>query len=314
MPSQLSFFDSALAEKWGAAFIREDKVEEGLKRLVPGAHISHGSFSCPGWAEPRDLLWNHMDQNHRPYVHRTYDAAMRVHIGARAALSLTRFGRWPLIIPVFDAQHKDNGFYQILCLFGLIIVVTVIECNVVDDRTRMDIRWTIASPRLLGFVHSFLHRRLRRLNIVQNAEDDEIRHRRVELRLAGYHFVTDDPDFVKANVVRNNVLFPPLGAKHSVSVADIADGTSERIAFGDRAFVVRRHGETLQVWPGICPHEGAPLSAADVNHATIRCPWHGLEFGARRLRQGGEAIVMCGARLSLASGVLEATPTAGDSA
>src|SRR5262249_52041416 len=154
-------------------------------------HITKGHFSYPARAELRDLVWNHMDQNHRPFIHRTYGDATRVHIGERSAFSLTRFGNWPVVLPVFDGQHKENGFYQILCLFGTIVVINIIECNATEQGNRMDIDWAIASHRWLRFLHGPLDRRLRRLNDVQNREDEVIRDRRVELRAAGYRFLTD---------------------------------------------------------------------------------------------------------------------------
>ena len=312
-----SFFDSALLEKFGAAFISEDKVDEALRRLIPKAHITKGSFSCPGWAEQRDLLWNHMDQTHRPHIHRTYGEAMRLYIGERAAVSLTRFGSWPIVIPVFDGHYKDNGFYQVLCLFGLIVVVNVIESNATPDGTRMDISWAIASHRLLRFVHPWLDRRLRRLNVVQNAEDDPIRHRRVELRGAGYRFATDAtdaPDFVSANAIANNVIFPSLTERAVVPLADIPAGQVHRIEVGRRAYLLQRRDDGIDVWPGICPHEGAALGPGDVDGRAARCPWHGLEFAPRRLRPGAGSIILCGARLSLSEQGLDVSPPDRESA
>src|SRR5258707_905541 len=118
-----SFFDPTLIERWGGAFIREEKVNEALARLIPKVHITKGHYSCPAKAELRDLVWNHMDQNHRPHVHRTYGDAMRMHIGEQSSFSLTKFGNWPVILPTFDGYYKDNGFYQVVTLFGLIVVI-----------------------------------------------------------------------------------------------------------------------------------------------------------------------------------------------
>lgn len=308
MPPTRSFFDPTLMEKWGVAFVREDKVDEALARLIPNARISKGSFSCPGYAEPRDLAWNHMDQNHRPLIHRTYGDAMRMHIGVRAAFSLTRFGNGPLIIPVFDGQFKENGFYQIICLFGLIVVVNVIECHSTTDGTRMDIRWAIASHRFLRFLHPFLDRRLRRLNVVQNQEDEVIRKRRTVLRAAGYRFATDEPDFVNANAMANNVVFPPLAAAHSIAIADFPENEAQRIELGGHAYIVRRVADAIEVWPGVCPHEGAELSSGDLRGAAVKCSWHGLEFGPRRIVPGGAAVSLCGASLIVQNGRLDAVP------
>jgi hypothetical protein len=299
MASLRSFFDPALVEKWGSAFIREDKVDAALLRLIPRARITKGFFSCPGHAEPRDLLWNHMDQNHRPLIHHTYGEAMRVYIAERGAFSLTRVGNWPVLIPVFDGHFKENGFYQILCLFGVIVVVNIIECHDTSDGTRMDISWAIASHRFLAFLHPFIDRRLRRLNLVQNAEDEVIRRRRATLRALGYRFTTDEPDFVISNARTNNVVFPDLKQSHSIELGDLSEGQVRRIEIDDRAYVVRRSRGQLEVWPGVCPHEGAALECANLDGAVMRCPWHGLAHGRRLLNPGGDEVLICSARLSL---------------
>ena len=303
-----SFFDPALIEKWGSAFIREDMVDDALSRLIPNARITKGSFSCPGYAELRDLVWNHMDQNHRPLIHRTYGEAMRVYVAERGAFSLTRFGNWPVVIPVFDGHFKENGFYQILCLFGLIVVVNVIECRDSPDGPRMEISWAIASHRFLLFLHPILDRRLRRLNVVQNEEDEVIRRRRTALRKAGYRFATDEPDFVNSNARAHNVTFPRLEKSHSIGLEDLKAGEARRIEIDGRAYVVRRSTDGLEVWPGVCPHEGALLECAHLDDATMRCPWHGLAFGRRLLRRDGGEVVMCGGRLSFAQDRLIVRP------
>ena len=308
MSTGRSFFDPALIEKWGSAFIREDKVDEGLSRLIPNVRITKGSFSCPGHAELRDLVWNHMDQNHRPLIHRTYGEAMRVYVGDRGAFSLTRFGNWPVVIPVFDGHFKENGFYQILCLFGLIVVVNIIECHDSPDGPRMEVSWAIASHRFLRFLHPFLDRRLRRLNVVQNAEDEVIRRRRTVLRGVGYRFATDEPDFVNSNARAYNVVFPRLKESHSICLENLPEGQARRVEIDDRAYVVRRSKDGLEVWPGVCPHEGAALECAHIDDAVMRCPWHGLAFGRRFLGSDGDEVVMCGARLSLSQDRLIVSP------
>ena len=172
----------------------------------------------------------------------------------------------------------------------------------------MDIHWAIASHRLLRFLHPLLNRRLLRLNEIQNREDDEIRDRRVELRAAGYRFATDVPDFIKCNAMAHNVEYPPLAAPHSVTVADLPERRPHRIELPDRAYIVRRTGATLEVWPGVCPHEGAALAAGAIVGSMVKCRWHGLEFAARRLGPGDRPITLCGARLSLSDSKLNVEP------
>jgi hypothetical protein len=300
-----SFFDPALVERWGAAFIREDKIDEALGRLIPNVRITKGHYSYPARAEQRDLVWNHMDQNHRPFIHRTYGDAMRMHIGQESAFSLTRFGNWPVVVPVFDGYHKDNGFYQVVCLFGLIVIVNFIEACSTEGSAHMEIDWAIASHRLLRFLHPVLDRRLRRLNDVQNAEDEVMRDQRVALRANGYRFLTDQPDFVNSNAIANNVVYPPVTGAHSLSVADLRDGEVRRVEVDRRAYLLRRSGEGIHVWPAICPHEGAVIEPRHVKGSGVKCPWHGLEFGMRPLRPGGAPVTVCGASLALDGTILQ---------
>jgi nitrite reductase/ring-hydroxylating ferredoxin subunit len=299
-----TFFDPALFEAHGAGFIREDHVDAALRKLIPNACITKGQYSYASRSQLRDLAWNHMDQNHRPFIHNTYGDAIRIHIGTHAAFSLTRFGKLPVVLPVFDGHFRENGFYQVVCLFGLIVVVNVIECNGTGEDTRMDIAWAIASHHLLRFLHKPLNRRLLRLNDIQNKEDDRIRDRRIALRAAGYRFRTDQPDFVTSNVVAHNVIFPDLLSTHRLAVADLPEGVAKAVELGDRSYVLRRTGQSVEVWPGICPHEGAPLGPAELAQRTIKCPWHGLEFASRTLVPGGGAITVCGAQLTLEAGEL----------
>lgn len=309
-PNQ-SFFDPRLIGIDGAAFLDPAKLEGALLRLIPRAHISKGHFTYPGKSELRDLVWNHMDQNHRPYIHRTYGEAARLFVDPHGSFSLTRYGRWPIAIPVFDGYFRENGFYQVMVLFGLLIVVNIIECNEDHRGTRMDVSWVMASHRWLRFLHPILSRRFTKLNDVQNREDDPIRDRRIELRAANYRFATDNPDFLNSNVIANNVQFPTFTGHHSIAIKDLPEAEPHRAEVGDRAYIIRRSGQQLEVWPGVCPHEGAVLGAADVAGKLVRCPWHGLEFGARRFGPGGGKVVMCGAQLEINGDCLTISPVQG---
>lgn len=295
-----AFFDPTLVEKWGVGFIREGMVDEGLRKLIPGAYISKGAFKYPGHSELRDLAWNHMDQNHRPYIHRTYGDAMRIFVQAQSAYSLTRFGRWPAVIPVFDGYFKENGFYQFVVVFGLFVIVNIMENKVVANGTEIDIAWVIASHRWLRFAHPVLHRRLIRVNDIQNREDDPIRDRRAAMRAEGYRFLTDEPNFVNSNLMENNTVFPPLRTRATIAFADLPENRAVRIAIEHCAYVFRRTERGVEVWPGVCPHEGAEINTDRISGSVVKCPWHGLEFGSRILSDVSPAMVMCGARLELA--------------
>jgi nitrite reductase/ring-hydroxylating ferredoxin subunit len=164
----------------------------------------------------------------------------------------------------------------------------------------------------LRFLHPWLHRRLVRLNEVQNREDDPVRDRRVTLRALGYRFKTDDPDFVNSNLIENNTIFPPVGAPESIVLGDLPDQRAIEISVANRALILRRDGQAVDVWPGVCPHEGSELKAENLCDNTVKCPLHGLEFASRRLGEGQNGITVCGARLDLANGRIDVSRVKSD--
>ena len=42
----------------------------------------------------------------------------------------------------------------------------------------------------------------------------------------------------------------------------------------------RLPGNEVEVWPGICPHEGALIAECNIQDKTVTCPWHGRRFPA----------------------------------
>ncbi len=167
----------------------------------------------------------------------------------------------------------------------------------------MNVRWFIATHRLLRFVHGSIGRRLRRLNEEQNRDDDAIRDRRADLRARGYRFKTDVPDFTNANAVANNTIFPPFAEPWQMAAADLPLGAPVRIEAGDRAYIFRRaSSDDIEVWPGICLHEGAALGPADLQSGGVKCHWHGLVWPARRLSAASAGIDLCGGRIELTAG------------
>jgi nitrite reductase/ring-hydroxylating ferredoxin subunit len=127
----------------------------------------------------------------------------------------------------------------------------------------------------------------------------------VALRAMGYRFKTDDPDFVNSNVIENNTIYPAVAAVESIALADLPQGQAVDVSVANRAFILRRDGPAVDVWPGVCPHEGAELKPEHLRERTVKCPWHGLEYAPRRLAEGQGGLTICGARLELVNGRIE---------
>jgi hypothetical protein len=94
------------------------------------------------------------------------------------------------------------------------------------------------------------------------------------------------PDWVQASPERidealNHALAKPDGGWFCVDA-------SAKIGASPTTYLI--NGETLVLWrsedqvyaaPETCPHMGASLACAPVEHDTLTCPWHGLKLGPK---------------------------------
>jgi hypothetical protein len=266
-------------------FIKQQDLTKSIESMCSGLSVTEGhfTFSVPG--ELTDMEWNHMDQMHRPYIHHTYEEALRIAVGENFAVSLTRWGRWPLFITVTDVRVSEGVYYQCMTLAGLLYVHLVIDMKAVGDSVETVITWRIASHQLLKFLHPILSRKFFKLNTRLQVEDNQIRVRRRALRLSGYRFKSDPPSYLTANLVGANTIYPPLPQPEGISLAGLTTEPALK-KVGNHEFIVKRgQNNDVLVWPGVCPHEGGELIKGSVCDAKITCPWHGLKFMAVQLSE-----------------------------
>lgn len=278
-----------------------EKLLENLKTFGRGSAVTSGHFETMGGCSVEDLDWNHMDQLHRPYIHRTYKDSLRLVRNAEMALSLTNVQaaglRWPVLVT--DVRLGPGLFYQSYTLLGLIYVHTVIRMIPRGEVALQTVDWHIVSHPWLKFLHGPLSRRLDKLNAVQNAEDVPIRECRRELRRKGYRFATDDPDFLNSNTVTNNVRAPALEGVHRLTLKGLPQGERGRVGAGLSEFLVRPVGDAYTFWTSVCPHEGGFLDKGTLTGSQIQCAWHGLKFPGLTLSPGRPSGTLCGLSLTL---------------
>ncbi len=120
--------------------------------------ITSGFYEFPLHCEIRDLDWNHLDQGHRPWIHKTYRQSLRLSTGKQFATSLTKMSLLgiPFYVLVSDVQLAPGLFFQGYTLFSLIYIHTVIRA----DEEKVRVEWQIVSPRFFKFLHGYLNRRL----------------------------------------------------------------------------------------------------------------------------------------------------------
>jgi hypothetical protein len=289
-------------------FIPPEKILRELQVLHKGMVVTQGSYEIANLGQVSDLDWNHMDQHHRPVIHRTYNEAIRMGNSENFQFSITKFGNYPLFIPVTDIYVKPGLFYQAYCVFSVVIVISVIQMLQEGEQVKQKIDWYIASSRWFKFMHQFLNRRLLKLNQVQNDEDIPIREQRCQLRLKGYKFKTDCPDFLNSNspLSTPNVIPPPLTGEYRFDLGSVSTSEVTTFAAGPIDILVKADAdEGILVWPAVCPHEGGPLEEGDhIPVNVLRCPWHALKIPATRLSEDNAKGSMLDYELALEGKIL----------
>jgi len=190
---------------------------------------------------------------------------------------------------VANAKITDGMFYQSMTVLGIIMLHQVQRISQKTDEVLIEVDWYTASHWAFRWLHGPFNRRLLRLQRKQDVEDNvEIRGRRRDLRKRGFGFATDDPDFVNSNRLTHNVRLPSLDGPVRIDLSDYPLGSVHRVTRGPIELLLRRKNEEqVEVWPSLCPHEGALIDEKHLCDGQVTCPWHGLRFGAVVLGNGG---------------------------
>ncbi|MDP1614457.1 MAG: Rieske 2Fe-2S domain-containing protein [Methylococcales bacterium] len=286
-------------------FIKPENLEQHLKKLHQGAVFTKGEYisDIPGYIN--DMEWNFYDELHRYYVHNTYHDQLKVFSGKTFSVNIVKWGRLPIFIQVANAKIAPNLFYQTMSLLGIFYIHQIMKLEQLDRAVKLSRSWYTVSHWLFRPLHAYLNRSMMKLQIKQDIEDNEqIRHRRLALRDAGYHFTTDQANFTNSNQLTNNVIFPKSEDESRLSISNINTQDIQRVTVGILELLVKRENNHLRVWPGICPHEGALLNEKHVCDGIVQCPWHGRRFSGTLLKEGGDPWCFSHFEVSLETGHL----------
>ncbi len=270
----------------GIRCIRPSKLFDSIANFDPKQATTRGEFFLDMPYHKIDVEWNHMDQLHRPYIHRTYHDNIRIALGHDFASSLTRWGKWPFLITVTDMRIDEGLYYQNFVLAGVIFIHNTISMTEIEDKgdgntLRLKLEWIISSHRFLRPLHVLLSRMFYKLNVRLQEEDADIRGTRYKLREKGYSFLSDPPDYYNSNQLTNNTIYPDLPSDASITLDTVAMGKKELRSTGAVDFLLLRHDGAVLIWPAACPHEGGNLVNGKLHDdCRMECPWHGLKFTA----------------------------------
>ena len=290
------------------SFVGPEHIAERLKRLAPGAVVTSSGVEFLSESYLEDNEWGVFDLTHRVYVHNTYDNFIPLISSRDISILVTRFGRLPLFFQVMAVRLRPGMYYQSFSIFGILYCHQITWMAQEDTKTRVKITWYLVSHRVLKFLHPLFSWRLRKLQNTQNLEDAPLRERRLELRRRGVTFVTDSPDFTNANDLCDHVILPTQQWPVRSHLPSLKDQQMVHVRLGPFELLLRKEGDYLMAWPGLCPHEGALLDETHRCGDQLSCPWHGRKFRGVRLRQGEGALRYLGLFISIQNDELIATP------
>lgn len=265
-------------------FVFPQQLDEIVRKDHPGMVATSGEYIAPHTYEPVDIEWNHLDHNHRPFIHNTYKDSITLSVQETIAhrLSSVKAVTWlpfRAILLVAEVVLGSGRFYQGMTLWGFFYIHIFIEVR----KTNILIEWRILSSKWLKWFHPYISNRLKRLNQIQNAEDEPIRKRRDDLRKAGFRFKAEPPNFINANSMTPNLIEPGyMRSEESFSLAGLGVGETRVLQLDEFRGIIVKHEsqDRYRVWPRVCPHEGADLAEAKLcsNGRERTCSWHGLRI------------------------------------
>lgn len=267
-----------------AKYIKTKDLDGLIEKLHKNIYISKDRFESKLRGIVTDFEWNHLDQSHRLYIHDAYHDALRIATSKDIAVSITAYKNLPIYIQVVDMRIDRGLFYQSYTIFGLLFCHQTCRMIQEGDDVRLDIEWRTVSHKWLRFLHRPFNKKMYNLIHKQNIEDVPLRLRRASLRDKGICFKTDEPDFLNSNILSDMVIFPSVNEAQKYSVANLKLNDRQKISIGVADFYVLRKENGIQVWPAICPHEGAEMPDDKFCEGVLTCPWHARKFSGALLQ------------------------------
>ena len=260
--------------------------DELMARLQPaGFSFSQFQQISEGRYEPYDADWNYKDIPHLNALHKlvngypsSIDDDLVTSINLQNVLGFVL----PMIVVNYHSGKNRQTYYT--SFLNLLLIIETTWSSLGVNRTRVVTNYAIGSRWYLKFLHPIVRRLIIRNYRQLMSEDLPMRERRGALRDWGYAFRTDGPvhsfaatlHILEENMVIKEDLQPPAPLELSFAELDVA---RTRDVFTTRSdhwgLRLRILDGVLQVFPRMCPHEGACLDTETIEGATVKCPWHG---------------------------------------
>ena len=259
--------------KWSKAQIIERLSREGL-------HFSEFSMTDEGNYTIDDADWNYKDIPHLHHIHQLVEAyptlldeELITTLNIQKVLGI----RMPLSVVNYQSGKNEQTYYT-TWLFFVLIVRTHYEM-ITPTRTRVVTTYSIGSPWLLKWVIPLIRFLIKRNYRDLMSSDIPMRQRRGELRSWGYSFRKKGESYTfpeTMEILQKNVT-ASITQDIKLDINTVLSSDGEYFLGRSDHMGVRliRNGNLLQVFPRMCPHEGANLDEGRCQNGQIKCPWHG---------------------------------------
>lgn len=234
---------------------------------------------------PKDSEWNYCDVPHLNVVHtRVSGHTLLCTKTQSSSLFLQRIG--PLLFPasLFIEHEQASTHDYLLTILNLAIrVCTRHQSHPQGCLTTTTYAFYYRGP--WGWVMAQLARWATRRNYrVLMREDLPMREQRHLLRSKGVRFAFDEADLIgftdTINTALEHVDASNLQRQATSWAVVLSAGVGSQV-LPDVLLRVAWNQDTVDLWPLVCPHEGAPLEQDHGSCASdgLKCPWHGRHLG-----------------------------------
>jgi len=233
---------------------------------------------------PIDIVFNYKDLAHLEVVHNTFNVFYSlITEDCCAGVLLQKVFGFALPMTHVSLQLRNNHLLFHNSIFNVIMTSEVTIEELPDYRSRVHTRYGIGAPRwLLPLLFPLLRRMLTRNFHVLMEGDVPMRNRRGELRRWGLDLPKTSYGFNETSDIRVQRVFGPreaeIPAPAEVRLADISGAPLFLNRSDHFGLQIYRQGNTIEVYPRLCPHEGSCLDGRRQKAGSLTCGWHGRRF------------------------------------
>ncbi len=232
-----------------------------------------------------DIDFNYKDLAHLEVVHSTFKV-FPSYIAADfySAIFLQKIFGLTIAVTNHSMQIKKNHLFVHNSIFNIILTSEVITEPLPNYEVMVRTRYGIGAPRyFLPLIFPLLKWTLVR-NYNRLMDDDvPMRNRRGEVRRWGVRLPKTSYGFCETLDIMQQHAFageapPPQPA--DIPLASVTPASPQFYGRSDHfGLQIFRRDDLIEVYPRMCPHEGACLDTTDLKaRGALRCGWHGRLF------------------------------------